>query len=115
MPLESVLLLLDNSSHSLNGDYPPTRLSSMLSSASTIASNICNSNPESTCGVISLGGQVDVLCSLSDNLGSILSCMHGIAEDGSSELAKGVAVGLLALKHRRNKNGRQRIIVFVSR
>jgi len=87
----------------------------MLSSASTIASNICNSNPESTCGVISLGGQVDVLCSLSDNLGSILSCMHGIAEDGSSELAKGVAVGLLALKHRRNKNGRQRIIVFVSR
>ncbi|GMH47800.1 hypothetical protein TrRE_jg808, partial [Triparma retinervis] len=114
MPLESVLLLLDNSEHSRNGDYPPTRLSSMVDAANYMAGSVCNGNPESTCGVLSMGGGAQLLTSPSDNLGRILGCMHGLKELGDTNIAQSVSMGLLALKHRRNKNGGQRIVVFVA-
>ena len=114
MPLESVLLLLDNSEHARNGDYPPTRISSMLDAANYMAGSVCNGNPESTCGVLSMGGGAQLLSSPSDNLGKILGCMHGLSSTGTSNVVQAVMMGLLALKHRRNKNGGQRIVVFVA-
>jgi hypothetical protein len=40
--------------------------------------------------------------------------MHGLKELGDSNIVQSVSMGLLALKHRRNKNGGQRIVVFVA-
>eukprot|EP00518_Triparma_eleuthera_P012768 CAMPEP_0182486702 /NCGR_PEP_ID=MMETSP1319-20130603/47530_1 /TAXON_ID=172717 /ORGANISM="Bolidomonas pacifica, Strain RCC208" /LENGTH=414 /DNA_ID=CAMNT_0024688807 /DNA_START=96 /DNA_END=1341 /DNA_ORIENTATION=+ len=115
MPLESVLLLLDTSEPTRNSDYPPTRLSSQLDCANYLASSVTNGNPESTCGVMSMGGSAEVLTSLTTNLGSILGSLHGLPIKGDrSHVPTSLSVALLALKHRRNKNGGQRVVLFAA-
>lgn len=47
------------------------------------------------------------------NHGKILSALHTAKIGGNADLATGLAVAQLALKHRQNKNQRQRIIVFL--
>ncbi|GMH83776.1 hypothetical protein TrVE_jg3511 [Triparma verrucosa] len=114
MPLESVLLLVDTSEQTRNSDYPPTRLSSQVDAANYLAQSIINGNPESTCGVLTMGGQPRLLTSCTDNLGKILNSLSNLTYEGKSSLSQSISVALLALKHRRNKNGRQRIITFVA-
>eukprot|EP00519_Triparma_laevis_P000447 CAMPEP_0182497792 /NCGR_PEP_ID=MMETSP1321-20130603/6181_1 /TAXON_ID=91990 /ORGANISM="Bolidomonas sp., Strain RCC1657" /LENGTH=332 /DNA_ID=CAMNT_0024701743 /DNA_START=190 /DNA_END=1185 /DNA_ORIENTATION=+ len=114
MPLESVLLLVDTSEQTRNSDYPPTRLSSQVDAANYLAQSIINGNPESTCGVLTMGGQPRLLTSCTDNLGKILNSLSNLTYEGKSSLPQSISVALLALKHRRNKNGRQRIITFVA-
>ncbi len=45
--------------------------------------------------------------------GKILAAFAGIKVGGKSDLATSVQIAQLALKHRKNKNGGQRIIIFV--
>jgi len=114
MPLESVLLLLDTSEQTRNSDYPPTRLHSQIDAANYLAQSIINGNPESTCGVLTMGGQPRLLTSCTDNLGKILNSLSNLTHSGTTNLPHSISVALLALKHRRNKNGRQRIITFIA-
>mmetsp|Transcript_4901 Transcript_4901/g.7065 ORF Transcript_4901/g.7065 Transcript_4901/m.7065 type:complete len:454 (+) Transcript_4901:174-1535(+) len=130
MPLESCMILLDNSEYMRNGDYIPTRLEAQHDAANMLVSQKTQSNPESTVGVIAMsggtfgssggGGAAELLCSPTDDMGKILSSLHGIPVrgPGDSELsgvdiAASVQVASLALKHRRNKNGQQRVVLFV--
>ena len=46
-------------------------------------------------------------------MGKIMSSIHDLKLSGSLSFADGVQVAYLALKHRRNKNGGQRIVVMV--
>ena len=55
MPLESTMILLDNSEYMRNGDYPPTRMSAQEDSAVLLATIKTRDNPESTVGVLSMG------------------------------------------------------------
>ena len=48
-----------------------------------------------------------------ENIGKILATFDGIRPDGVSELVGSLEIAQLALKHRKNKNGGQRIIVFI--
>lgn len=48
-----------------------------------------------------------------EEVGKILACFSGIAIGGKTDLSTAVQIAQLALKHRKNKNGGQRIIVFV--
>jgi 26S proteasome regulatory subunit N10 len=48
-----------------------------------------------------------------EEAGKILACFSGINIGGKSDLSSAVQIAQLALKHRKNKNGGQRIIVFV--
>lgn len=130
MPLESCMILLDNSQYMLNGDYTPTRLSAQLDAANLLLQHKTQSNPESTVGVIAMSGgvyshpeSVELLVSPTEDMGKILGALHGIpvrgkgveAVEGRSgvDIAASVQVASLALKHRKNKNGQQRIVIFV--
>ncbi|KAG6700772.1 hypothetical protein I3842_08G130300 [Carya illinoinensis] len=58
------------------------------------------------------GKGVRVLVTPTSDLGKILACMHGLEIGGEMNLASGIQVAQLALKHRQNKKQQQRIIVF---
>ncbi len=107
-----------------NGDYIPSRLAAQQDAANLLVSHKTQSNPESTVGIIAMNGGcftsgVELLVSPTDDVGKILGALHGIPVRGSGELNSGVdipasvQVASLALKHRRNKNGQQRIVIFV--
>ena len=124
MPLESCMILLDNSQYMRNGDYLPSRLAAQQDAANLLVSHKTQSNPESTVGVIAMNGGcftsgVELLVSPTDDVGKLLGALHGIPIRGEGGLDSGVdvpasvQVASLALKHRRNKNGQQRIVIFV--
>lgn len=130
MPLESCMILLDNSQYMLNGDYIPTRLSAQTDAANLLVTHKTGSNPESTVGIIAMSGGihssgenadgVELLVSPTDDMGKILGALHNIPVRGRGDtdisgvdVPASVQVASLALKHRRNKNGQQRIVIFV--
>ncbi|KAL9189481.1 hypothetical protein ACHAXT_009156 [Thalassiosira profunda] len=126
MPLESCMILLDNSEYMRNGDYIPSRMEAQSDAANLIVNQKTQSNPESTVGVIAMSSAgpssgAELLVSPTDDLGKILSALHGVPLCGEMvgqgrdavDVAASVQVAALALKHRRNKNGAQRIVLFV--
>lgn len=54
-----------------------------------------------------------MLVSPTEESGKILAAFAGIKISGKSDISTAVQIAQLALKHRKNKNGGQRIIVFV--
>lgn len=124
------MILLDNSQYMLNGDYIPTRLSAQTDAANLLVTHKTGSNPESTVGIIAMSGGihssgenadgVELLVSPTDDMGKILGALHNIPVRGRGDssisgvdVPASVQVASLALKHRRNKNGQQRIVIFV--
>ncbi len=111
MPLESCMILLDNSEFMRNGDYIPTRLEAQHDAANLLVGTKTQSHPESTVGV-SAGTQL--LVSPTEDVGKILNALHGLPiQSNVKDVTAAVQVASLALKHRRNKNGGQRIVLFV--
>lgn len=114
MPLESTMICLDNSEWMRNGDYVPSRLEAQHDAANLLCGTKTQANPESTVGVLAMAGKsVQVLSSPTDNMGALLSAIHRVKVGGSMKLANAIQVAQLALKHRRNKTGGQRIVVFI--
>lgn len=132
MVLESCMILLDNSEYMRNGDYVPTRLEAQHDAANFLVGTKTRSNPENTVGVIAMCGSAsgagELLVSPTDDVGKILTALHGIpirsgyqeekkegsaAGGGGVDIVVSLQVANLALKHRRNKNGAQRVVVFV--
>lgn len=56
---------------------------------------------------------MQVLASPTENMGTLLNAVHRVAIGGSMKLSNAIQVALLALKHRRNKAGSQRVVVFI--
>ncbi|GAX25832.1 26S proteasome regulatory subunit N10 [Fistulifera solaris] len=111
MPLESCMILLDCSEYMRNGDYIPTRLEAQVDAANMLVGAKTQSHPESTVG-ISAG--TELLLSPTTDVGMMLRAIHGLNFTSSvDDICAAVQVAGLALKHRRNKNGSQRIIAFV--
>lgn len=114
MVLEATMLVLDNSEWMRNGDYTPTRLEAQKDAVNLIFSSKTNSNPENTVGLLTMAGKgPEVHVTLTSDIGKILIALHNIKIGGKANLTTGIQVAQLALKHRQNKNQRQRIIVFV--
>jgi 26S proteasome regulatory subunit N10 len=122
MPLESCMIILDCSEYMRNGDYIPTRMGAQIDAANLLVSAKTNSHPESTVGV-SAGTQL--LVSPTEDVGRILGALHDLQSSQSNNstspssslnkedlITSAVQVASLALKHRRNKNGSQRIVLF---
>jgi len=111
MPLESCMILLDNSEYMRNGDYIPTRLEAQQDAANLLVGAKTQSHPESTVGV---SAGTELLVSPTEDVGKILNALHGVSmKTMGQDVAASVQVASLALKHRRNKNGSQRIVLFV--
>jgi 26S proteasome regulatory subunit N10 len=115
MVLEATVLCVDNSDFMINGDYKPTRLEAQAEAVNLLAGAKTGSNPENTVGVLSLAGArgPKVLATPTPDLGRVLSCMQSIKPEGHVSLIQGVQIAQLALKHRQNKNQRQRIVAFI--
>ncbi|XP_076910843.1 26S proteasome non-ATPase regulatory subunit 4 homolog [Bidens hawaiensis] len=113
MVLEATMICIDNSEWMRNGDYSPTRFQAQVDAVNLICGAKTQSNPENTVGVLTMAGKgVRVLVTPTSDLGKILACMHGLEIGGEMNLAAGIQVAQLALKHRQNKKQQQRIIVF---
>ncbi|KAK8625179.1 hypothetical protein V6N13_090055 [Hibiscus sabdariffa] len=116
MVLEATMICIDNSEWMRNGDYSPSRFQAQTDAVSLICGAKTQSNPENTFGILTMAGKgVRVLATPTSDLGRILSCMHGLEMGGEMNLATGIQIAQLALKHRQNKNQHQRIIVFAGR
>ncbi|CAL0314482.1 unnamed protein product [Lupinus luteus] len=113
MVLEATMICIDNSEWMRNGDYSPSRFQAQADAVNLICGAKTQSNPENTVGVLTMSGKgVRVLVTPTSDLGKILACMHGLEIGGEMNLAAGIQVAQLALKHRQNKKQQQRIIVF---
>ncbi|CAN3374989.1 hypothetical protein DIURU_000233 [Diutina rugosa] len=114
MPLEAVMIAIDNSEYMRNGDYATTRYDAQLTATEFIFQNKIHSNPENTVGLLAYGGQGPrVLSTLTTDYGRILQGVNDTEISGDNHFSSGLQVAALALKHRQNKVQQQRIIVFV--
>ncbi|KAJ3144124.1 hypothetical protein HK101_002799 [Irineochytrium annulatum] len=114
MGLEATILVLDNSEWMRNGDYTPTRVEAQHDAVTLLFNVKTQANPESTVGLMTMAGKrPEVMVTLTNDIGKILTALHHIKISGKTSIAAGVQIAQLALKHRQNKNQRQRIIVFV--
>ncbi|KAK4340736.1 hypothetical protein RND71_039237 [Anisodus tanguticus] len=110
---EATMICIDNSEWMRNGDYPRNRFEAQSDAVSFICGAKTQSNPENTVGVLTMAGKgVRVLVTPTSDLGKMLACMHGLNIGGEMNLAAGLQVAQLALKHRQNKKQQQRIILF---
>lgn len=57
--------------------------------------------------------RVKVRVAPTQDLGKMLQGLHEIPIDGEADIVRAVQTAQLALKHRMNKNQRQRIVLFV--
>ena len=97
-----------------NGDFAPSRLEAQQDAVNLLAGAKTQSNPENVVGVLtSAGPGVEVRVSMTTDVGKVLAQSHGAKVGGEANLSAGLQVAALALKHRQNKNQRQRVIVFV--
>ncbi len=55
----------------------------------------------------------EILVTPTQDVGKILGALHGLKINGEADITTGLQIAQLALKHRQNKNQRQRVIVFV--
>ncbi|KAI1817986.1 von Willebrand factor type A domain-containing protein [Poronia punctata] len=116
MPLQAVMVVVDNSESSRNGDYAPSRFDAQVDATNILFDTVTQGNPESSVGLMSMGGKgPEVLSTLTTERGKLLEGLHRTKKkiSGSSHLATGIQIASLALKHRQNKSQRQRIVVFV--
>jgi len=95
MPLEAVMLAVDNSEHSRNGDYTPTRFEAQSDAVSIIFQQIISGNPESSVGLMSMAGKgPEVLVTLTTDQGKILEGLHRTKKTirGETHLATSIQV-----------------------
>lgn len=95
MVLEAVMIVVDNSESSRNGDYTPTRYEAQSDAVSLIFSAITQGNPESSVGLMSMGGKgPEVLVTLTTDHGKILEGLHRTKTKirGGSHLATGIQI-----------------------
>mgnify|MGYP001980570686 FL=1 len=118
MPIECTIICMDTSEFMRNGDFVPTRHESQQDAANLVVGAKMQQNPESSVGVLTMASTgrmagARVLVSPTDDMGKILNALQTASVAGRLNFVEGVSVAQLALKHRRNKNGAQRIVLFV--
>ncbi|PSN51004.1 26S proteasome non-ATPase regulatory subunit 4 [Blattella germanica] len=112
MVLESTMICVDNSDYMRNGDFLPTRLQAQQDAVNLVCHSKTRSNPENNVGLLTLAN-VEVLATLTSDVGRILSKLHQVQPQGNINLLTGIRIAHLALKHRQGKNHKMRIVAFV--
>lgn len=115
MVLEATMICVDNSEYMRNGDYAPTRMQAQSDAVNLLTGAKTQQNAENAVGVLTMGGASPrVLVTLTPDLGKVLSAMHGLPLEGECNFLSSVQVAQIVLKHRQNKNQRQRIVIFTA-
>lgn len=112
--MEATLICVDNSEWTRNSDYAPTRFQAQADCVNLLAGAKTQANAENTVGVLTMAGKSPrVLVTPTPDLGKILNAMQDLDIEGASDLPSSVQIAQLALKHRQNKNQRQRAVIFI--
>lgn len=112
--MEATVICVDNSEWTRNSDYAPTRFQAQADCVNLLAGAKTQANAENTVGVLTMAGKSPrVLVTPTPDLGKILNAMQDLDIEGASDLPSSVQIAQLALKHRQNKNQRQRAVIFV--
>lgn len=106
------MICVDNSDFMRNGDFLPTRLQAQQDAVNLVCHSKTRANPENNVGLLTLAN-VEVLATLTSDVGRILSKLHQVQPNGNMNLLTGIRIAHLALKHRQGKNHKMRIVVFV--
>lgn len=109
------MVCVDNSEFARNGDYSPSRFQAQADAVNLLAGAKTQHHPENTVGVMAMAGKTPtVLVTPTSDLGKVLQAMQKMKIDGNvPHMSTSVQIAQLALKHRENKNQRQRIVVFI--
>ena len=79
MPLEAVVICLDNSEFNRNGDFRPSRFDCQQEAANYISEAKLQQNPETTIGAMSIAGiRVDVRMTQTMDIGELNQAINGI-------------------------------------
>jgi 26S proteasome regulatory subunit N10 len=113
MVLESTMICFDNSDYQRNGDYLPTRLNAQKDGINLVCLTKVRSNPENNVGLLTMANTVEVLATLTSDVGRIMSKMHLVQPNGNVNLITGIRIAHLVLKHRQGKNHKMRIVIFI--
>lgn len=112
--MESTVVCVDNSEFTRNGDYAPTRFQAQADAVNLLAGAKTQHHPENTVGVMTMAGKTpQVLVTPTADLGKVLGAMQQMKIEGDVHLSTAVQIAQLALKHRENKNQRQRVVIFI--
>ncbi|KAF7456270.1 ubiquitin interaction motif family protein [Cryptosporidium felis] len=114
MTLEATVICLDNSNYSRNGDYGTSRILQQQDATNFISGIKTQQNPENLVGILSMAGErIELKVTPTSDLAKTMHAMSDIRLCGKIDLLRGIQIAQLALKHRQNKNLRQRIVCFV--
>ena len=114
MVLEATILCIDNSDWTRNGDYIPTRFQTQIEAANLIIENRFETNPENSLGIMTMAGKrVEMISTLTNDESRLLNSMNNIPLNGECDIISALSIAILCLKHRTNKNQKQRIILFI--
>lgn len=114
MTLEATVICLDNSNYSRNGDYGTSRMLQQQDATNFISGIKTQQNPENLVGILSMAGErIELRVTPTSDLTKTMHAVDGIRLNGKIDLLRGIQIAQLALKHRLNKNLRQRIVCFV--
>jgi len=115
MVLEATIIHVDNSNSSCNGDFLPTRWEAQEEAANIVCQAKCEANAESSVGLMVMAGkQVEILVTPVQDPGRILASFPNVKIGGRIQLSTSLQIAQLALKHRLNKNQKQRIVAFIA-
>ncbi|CAK9039565.1 unnamed protein product [Durusdinium trenchii] len=112
--IKAVMICLDNSDYTRNGDYMPTRFDSQSDAANLLCGAKTNQNPENAVGILAAAGdRIEVMVTPTSDLGRLVTELNKVQIGGNADLLRAIQTAQLALKHRQNKKQKQRIIAFV--
>jgi 26S proteasome regulatory subunit N10 len=118
--LEAVMICLDNSEYARNQDYAPSRLEAQTDAANVISGAKTQAHPENVVGVALMSGErgnVEIKLNPCTDIGRVLSVLSQARVANGSEacdLIRSIQTCSIALKHRQNKNQKQRLVLFIA-
>lgn len=114
MGLEAVMLCIDNSEWTRNGDFKPSRFEGQTDAANLVCEAKTQQNPESTLGMMTMAGKrPEIYLTQTNDVGRLIQTLQKMPISGYMDLVRAVKIAQLSLKHRQNKNQKQRIVVFI--
>jgi 26S proteasome regulatory subunit N10 len=115
MQPSAILILLDNSATSINGDFHPNRLDAQKQAADRLVQYYTRNSAETQIGIGVLASeQCVVIASLTSDLNRIARAISLITKGGRVRLEHGIRCAFLALHHRDQELKELRVIVFVA-
>ena len=82
------MLVLDNSSSSINGDYEPTRWLNQIDAAGLLIQTRLEQHHENAVGIaLSAGKQVQIICPPCTDLTKVSSFLYGVKQFGGIKLS----------------------------